>query len=194
MRLFVWVSDSLNRSRSVLSRHRKLLWIMALVLVAGIAVGIWLGCVSQREYQPVWALIVVGAWRPFATWGRALLLMLAGLAVFYLSLRFRYRGPYFVFVFAHAYLWGRLSALSVVAGGAEGAISVVILIPLFCLCLFPSLWLLLTTLDVTIYSLWPPCNKPILRRMLWAAALGTLTLFVYVVVILGLVNACINLV
>ena len=193
MRLFVWIADGWTSFRTVVKRHRNLLWILLAFFAVGLALGIWLGSKSQHEYLPLWAEIVAGEWRPFRAFGRALLLGVFGLAVYYFAVRFRTRWPYFVFLVSFGYLWGRVSALSA-KSGAEGGVSIVVIIPVFLIVLLPSLWLLLTTLDRVVYTLKPSCNRPILRSIWWASLALVAALFLYVVVVLGIVNASINLV
>ena len=193
MRLFVWIADGWTTLRTVVKRHHRLLWILLATLAVGIGLGIWLGSKSAREYTSLWAQVVLGTWKPFATFGRALLIGGAGLAVYYLATRFRTRWPYFGFLLFFGYLWGRVSAMSALSGG-EGGISVVVIIPIFLIILAPSLWLVLTTLDRVVYSLRPSCNRAILRSMLWAMVALALCAFVYIILVLGIVNASINLV
>ena len=194
MRVFLWVSGGLARIKSACRYHRRLLILLSLSLVVGLALGIWLGSLTSREYAPIWVVIISGEWKPFATFGKALLLGLLGIAVFYLSLRFRTRFPYFLYLLLLGYVWGRLSAMSVVADTAHGAVSVVVIVPVFFFAILPSVALLLTTLDRVTYTLDPRCNVPVLKLMLYALLWTVGLLFVYVVVILGVVNACINLV
>jgi len=171
-------------------------WLFAFLLsLVGCALGVLTAAlVAEPTAHSVLGSVLADTYRPFAVFGVCFACLVVGIIVVYLSARFPHRVLFWLYLLAVGYVWGRLAYFAAVSGFV-GVLSLIVCEGAFTLL---SLSFVLgyfgAMRDVLLYTYRPRYNmtyvKLAARYLLW----GTVCLFVYVVVLWGIVAAVINVV
>lgn len=176
--------------------HCRKQWCFALLwLLGGIALAVVLATMVEEPHTgSVLGAVLAHTYRPFAYWGRCLLLLMAGLIVCYVSARTRRRILYWAFTFGAGYVLGRLAAFACMAGAVGIAGVLLCEIPFVLLAYVPVMAYYCRLKDVWLTTLRPACNRSVIVAGLRMMAVGAVLSFVYVVGVWGLVQALIHVV
>ena len=175
-------------------RKCRRIWPLSLLcLTVGVALGVLTALlVAEPTPHSVLGSVLANTYRPFAVFGVCFACLLAGIAITYISARWPRRVLFWLYLVCVGYVLGRLAYFAALAG-VIGVLSLLVCEVVFTLLALSFVLAHFATMsDVLLYTLRPKYNasfvKAGLRYLLW----GTALLFVYIVVLWGLVAAIIN--
>ena len=182
---------------SFLRRFRacRRIWLLALLfLLAGAILGVLTALlVAEPTPHSVLGSVLADTYMPFAVFGVCFACLTSGLAVAYIAARFPRRVLFWLYVLSVGYVLGRL----VYFASLQGFVGILSLV--FCEVAFTMLSLSFVLgyhsamRDTLLYTYRPRFNMPHLREALRYLLWGTVFLFVYVVVLWGIIAAVVNI-
>ena len=181
--------------KNLISKHKKELIVFLSTFVFGLVVGIIIASSSQSDYSGAFMSILSDEYNPFRSFGiyTAILFFLT-LLCFCTGIKSIFTVILLALIFFSGYVFGRISCFSVVENVFWGIISILIFV-------LPNASVLLSTTYYTYCKMREKVvcgslknSKPCVKICLSVFMVGTLLLFVFCVILGGVIDQIINIV